>query len=127
VEVEPSFLISIVDDDRSVVEAIGSLLRANGFAVSTFLSAAEFLASPALVRTGCLILDVCMPGLGGLELFRQLKREKRAIPTLFITGHGTAEDRDAAMAEGPLGYLTKPFTEEALLQAIARARAEFRA
>ena len=111
-------MISIVDDDQSIGEATGSLLRANGFSVATFLSTAQFLASPERNQTIVLILDVCMPGMGGLELYRQLKREQRAIPTLFITGHGTEEDRAAALAEGALGYLTKPFTEEALLAVI---------
>jgi FixJ family two-component response regulator len=111
-------VISIVDDDSSVGEATGSLLRANGFAVATFLSAAQFLASREQYHTALLILDVCMPGMGGLELFRRLKREDRAIPTLFITGHGTQQDRAEALAEGAIGYLSKPFTEDALLAVI---------
>jgi FixJ family two-component response regulator len=111
-------VISIVDDDVSVAEATGSLLRANGFTVATFVSAAQFLASSERNQTVLLILDVCMPGMGGLELYRQLKRDQRAIPTLFITGHGTEEDRAAALAEGALGYLSKPFTEAALLAVI---------
>jgi len=114
-------VISIVDDDSSVGEATGSLLRANGFTVATFLSAAQFLVSPERTRTVLLILDVCMPGMCGLELFRQLKREQRAIPTVFTTGHGTEQDRAEAIAEGAIGYLTKPFTEEALLAIIHRA------
>jgi FixJ family two-component response regulator len=114
-------VISIVDDDSSVGEATGSLLRANGFTVATFLSADLFLASPVRIRTVLLILDVCMPGMGGRELFRRLKREMRPIPTLFISGHGTEQDRAEALAEGALGYLTKPFTEEALVAIIRRA------
>ena len=113
-------VISIVDDDSSVGEATGSLLRANGFAVATFLSAAQFLSSAERNRTVLLILDVCMPGTGGLELYRKLKQEQRPIPTVFITGHGTEHDRAAALAEGALGYLKKPFTEEALLELISR-------
>jgi FixJ family two-component response regulator len=113
-------LVSIVDDDVPLGEATGSLLRANGFTVATFPSAAQFLASPERNQTVLLILDVCMPGMGGLELFRQLKQEQRPIPTLFITGHGTEQDRAEALAEGALGYLNKPFSEEALLAIIGR-------
>ena len=113
-------VISIVDDDSSVGEATGSLLRANGFTVATFLSADQFLASPARHRTALLILDVCMPGMGGRELYRKLKLEKQPIPTLFITGHGTEQDRAEALSAGALGYLTKPFTEEALMTIVRR-------
>ena len=113
-------VISIVDDDSSVGEATGNLLRANGFTVATFLSADQFLASPVRDQTILLILDVCMPGMGGTELYRQLNLEKRPIPTLFITGHGTEQDRAEALAAGALGYLTKPFTEEALMTIIRR-------
>jgi len=113
-------VISVVDDDSSVGEATGSLLRANGFTVATFTSAAQFLASPERDQTVLLILDVCMPGMDGLALYRQLKQERRPIPTLFITGHGTEQDRAAALAEGAVGYLNKPFTEEALLAIISR-------
>lgn len=110
-----SVLISIVDDDPSVSEATARLLRANGFTATIFLSAADFLQSPDLVRTALLILDVCMPGLSGVKLSRHLVAEQRRIPTLFITAHGSAEDRAAALAEGAIGYLNKPFTEDALL------------
>jgi FixJ family two-component response regulator len=119
--VKPSIaVISIVDDDSAVGEATGSLLRANGFTVATFLSAEQFLASPLRDQTVLLILDVCMPGIGGPELYRQLKQEERPIPTLFITGHGTELDRAEALAAGALGYLTKPFTEEALMTIVRR-------
>jgi FixJ family two-component response regulator len=113
-------VISIVDDDSSVGEATGSLLRANGFTVATFLSADQFLASPMRDQTVLLILDVCMPGMGGPELYRQLKHEERPIPTLFITGHGTEQDRAEALAAGALGYLTQPYTEEALMTIVRR-------
>ena len=113
-------VISIVDDDFSVGEATGSLLRANGFTVATFLSADLFLASPMRHRTVLLILDVCMPGMCGMELHRLLKLEKRPIPTVFITAHGTEQDRAEALAEGALGYLNKPFTEDELLDVVRR-------
>ena len=113
-------VISIVDDDFAVGEATGSLLRANGFTVATFLSADQFLASPMRDQTVLLILDVCMPGMGGPELCRKLKHEERPIPTLFITGHGTEQDCAGALAAGALGYLTKPFTEEALMTIVRR-------
>jgi len=116
----PAAVISIVDDDASVGEATGSLLRANGFTVATFLSAALFLASPERNRTTLLILDVRMPGMCGRELYRLLKLETRPIPTVFITAHGTQEDRAEALAEGALGYLNKPFTEDELLDVVRR-------
>ncbi len=113
-------LISIVDDDPSVGEATARLLRANGFTVATFLSAADFLASSELLRTALLILDVCMPGMSGMELYRKLAASPRPIPTLFITAHGSADDRAAALAAGAVDYLNKPFTEEVLLAAVRR-------
>ena len=114
-------LISVVDDDDSVRESLGGLIRSVGFAVKVFASAEEFLNSDHLRNTDCLILDVRMPGMNGLELQRQLAATDRKIPVIFITAHGDEEVRSRALNGGAVDYLLKPFSEEALLNAIDAA------
>ena len=114
-------LISVVDDDESVRESLGGLIRSVGFAVKVFASAEEFLNSDHLRNTHCLILDVRMPGMNGLELQRQLAASDRKIPVIFITAHGDEEVRSRALNGGAVDYLLKPFSEEALLNAIDAA------
>ena len=114
-------LISVVDDDDSVRESLGGLIRSVGFAVKVFASAEEFLNSDHLRNTDCLILDVRMPGMNGLELQRQLAATDRKIPVIFITAHGDDEVRSRALNGGAVDYLLKPFSEEALLNAIDAA------
>ena len=114
-------LISVVDDDDSVRESLGGLIRSVGFAVKVFASAEEFLNSDHLRNTDCLILDVRMPGMNGLELQRQLAASDRKIPVIFITAHGDEEVRSRALNGGAVDYLLKPFSEEALLNAIDAA------
>jgi FixJ family two-component response regulator len=114
-------LVSIVDDDESVRESTEALLRSNGFAVETFASASEFLSSPALEKTACLILDVRMPRMTGLELQRRLAVAHRAISVIFITSYDSAETREEALRAGAVDFLKKPFSEEALLRATRRA------
>ena len=114
-------LISVVDDDDSVRESLGGLIRSVGFAVKVFASAEEFLNSDHLRNTHCLILDVRMPGMNGLELQRQLAASDRKIPVIFITAHGDDEVRSRALNGGAVDYLLKPFSEEALLNAIDAA------
>ena len=114
-------LISVVDDDDSVRESLGGLIRSVGFAVKVFASAEEFLNSDHLRNTHCLILDVRMPGMNGLELQRQLAASDRKIPIIFITAHGDEEVRSRALNGGAVDYLLKPFSEEALLNAIDAA------
>ncbi|PYJ14463.1 MAG: two-component system response regulator [Verrucomicrobia bacterium] len=114
-------LISVVDDDDSVRESLGGLIRSVGFAVKVFASAEEFLNSDHLRNTHCLILDVRMPGMNGLELQRQLAASDRKIPVIFITAHGDEEVRSRALNGGAVDYLLKPFSEEALLNAIDAA------
>lgn len=114
-------LISIVDDDESIREAIQSLLRSVGFRVKTFASAEQFLQSDQIETTACLILDVRMPGMSGLELQRRLMATQCHIPIVFVTAHGDEEARSRAMQEGAVEFLLKPFSEEALLNAIQAA------
>ena len=114
-------LISIVDDDESIREAIQSLLRSVGFRAKTFASAEQFLQSGQIENTACLILDVRMPGMSGLELQRRLIATQCRIPIVFVTAHGDEEARSRALQEGAVEFLLKPFSEEALLTAIQAA------
>ena len=114
-------LISVVDDDASVRESLQGLIRSFGFAVEAFASAEEFLNSYSLPDTRCVILDVRMPGMNGLELQRRLAAEFREIPVILITAHGAGETRSQAIKAGAVDYLLKPFSEEALLRAIHAA------
>jgi len=114
-------LISVVDDDDSVRESLRGLIRSVGFAVEVFASAEEFLSSDDLRNTDCLILDVRMPGMNGLDLQRQLGATDSQIPVVFITAHGDEEARSRALKDGAVDYLLKPFSEEALLNAIDAA------
>jgi FixJ family two-component response regulator len=114
-------LISVVDDDEAFRQATANLLKASGFAAERFSSAEEFLASPRVNETGCLILDLQMQGMSGLELQCHLARENRQIPIIFITARGCAEAREEAMRAGAVDFLPKPFSEEALLRAIHKA------
>jgi len=106
-----------VDDDRSIVESIVSLLESVGYAAVGFVSAQEFLNSAQLRRTACLILDVRMPEMGGLELQRRLATENLHIPIILITAHG-----DQEVCEGT-ALLRKPFSQESLLGALHSALA----
>ena len=114
-------LISIIDDDESVREALWGLVRSVGFAVSTFASAEEFVNSDQLGSADCLILDVCMPGMGGIELHRQLVASRYEVPVIFITAHEDEGTRAKALKGGAEAVLIKPFSEEALLDAIHEA------
>ncbi|TMA55582.1 MAG: response regulator transcription factor [Deltaproteobacteria bacterium] len=114
-------LISIVDDDESMREAIQSLLRSVGFRAKTFASGEQFLQSDQIENTACLILDVRMPGMSGLDLQRRLMATQCRIPIVFVTAHGEEEARSRALQEGAVDFLLKPFSEEALLNAIQAA------
>jgi FixJ family two-component response regulator len=113
--------ISVVDDDDSIRESLRGLIRSIGFSANIFSSAEEFLKSDHLRNTDCLILDVRMPGMNGLELQRQLMVNRREIPVIFITAHGDEEARARALEEGAIAYLFKPFSEDALLNAVHAA------
>ena len=114
-------LVSIVDDDESLRESLPDLLKELGFAVQTFSSGEEFLASDYVVQTKCLILDIAMPGMSGPDLQRQLKHRGAEIPIVFITGHGDESVRPHLIQQGAVDCLFKPFTEAALLGAINAA------
>jgi FixJ family two-component response regulator len=116
-------VICIVDDDASVREALEGLLRSAGFRVEVFRSAAEFLRSARVSDAACLILDVRMPGMGGLELQEELVGSNRTVPIIFITAHGDADARGHALERGAIGFLQKPFNDDALLDAIGAALA----
>jgi FixJ family two-component response regulator len=117
----PDDLVSIVDDDQAICQATSSLLRANGLRTESFSSAEEFLNSSHANDTGCIILDLRMPGTSGLELQRRLAEADRPIPVIFITAYGTPETREEALQAGAVDFLAKPFSEEALLNATRRA------
>ena len=117
-------LISVVDDDRSVVEAIVSLLESVGYAAAGFVSAQEVLNSPLLRRTACFILDVRMPGIGGLELQRCLAAENVHTPIIFITAQGEQEVSAECLRGRAVAVLRKPFAQESLLVALRSALAE---
>ena len=113
--------ISVVDDDDSVRESLRGLLRSVRFGVEVFASAVEFLTSDRVSATDCLILDVRMPGMSGLEVQRQLLASEREIPIVFISAHGDEGLRSRALKGGAVDYLLKPFSEEALLNAVQKA------
>ncbi len=114
-------LISVVDDNDSVRESLRGLLRSVKFGVEAFASAEEFLSSGRVPEPDCLILDVRMPGMGGLELQRRLVSSHPQMPVIFISAHGDEELRSRALRGGAVDYLLKPFSEEALLNAVQTA------
>ena len=116
--------VYIVDDDASVREAVSSLLRSEGLTVETFGSAREFLASPRRDAPGCLVLDVELPGLSGLDLQRELVKENARVPIIFLTGHGDIPMSVRAIQAGALDFLTKPVDADLLLEAIERGIAQ---
>jgi FixJ family two-component response regulator len=116
-------MISIVDDDPAVRRAFRILMDTAGLPSETFASAEEFLASPSLPGTTCLILDVRMPGINGLELQRRLREANREIPIIFISAETDEKVRALALEGGAVEFFAKPFSTEALLDAIEAARA----
>jgi len=114
-------LISIVDDDDSLRNSLNNLIRSVGFGAQGFSSAEAFLNSQQLHDTACLILDVRMRGMSGLDLQRQMVAANSRIPIVFITSHGDDNARTRALEAGAVDFLYKPFREEALLSAIDRA------
>lgn len=113
--------ISIVDDDESIRESVSSLVRSAGFGTRVFASAEEFLNSAHLRDTACLILDLRMPGMSGLELQRRLSDADYRIPIIFITAQRDEGDRMQALKAGAVDFLYKPFSEKALLKAVDTA------
>jgi FixJ family two-component response regulator len=114
-------IVFVIDDDLSIREAIKSLIRSVGLRVATFGSAQEFMTSSRPDAPACLVLDVRMPGLSGLDLQRELADAGIRIPIIFITGHGDIPMSVRAMKAGAVEFLTKPFREQDLLEAIRQA------
>lgn len=114
-------MVFVIDDDESIRESLKSLMRSVGLGVETFASASEFLQSTRPDVPACLILDVRMPGLSGLDLQRDLAEANIHIPIIFITGHGDIPMSVRAMKAGAVEFLTKPFRDQDLLDAIQQA------
>jgi FixJ family two-component response regulator len=114
-------LVAVVDDDESVRESLPDLLREFGFAAHAFSSAEEFLASDSVALTRCLLLDIAMPGMTGLDLQRELKTRAHTIPIIFITAHRDEAVRARAFEQGAAEFLLKPFSDTALLAALSTA------
>src|SRR5215813_15196727 len=111
-------LIAVVDDDSSLRESTQLLLRSAGYRAEVFASAQEFLDSPQIEETACLILDVRMPGMDGLELQRSLNEAQKQIPIIFITAHATENEEKCARQAGAVDFLRKPMYDVKLLSAI---------
>jgi FixJ family two-component response regulator len=118
--VESKSLVFLVDDDLSVRKSLSRLLTVAGFAVRTFASAQEYLEETS-DQPSCLVLDVRLPGLDGLELQKMLVEKKSSTPVVFITGHGDIPMSVRAMKAGAVDFLAKPFSDEDLLNAVAQA------
>jgi FixJ family two-component response regulator len=115
-------LVSVVDDDESVRESLPDFLRSFGHEVRPYASAEEFLdCAEGLAKTGCLILDVAMPGMSGPELQLELAKQGRNIPIVFITANANATLSRQVLARGAVACLSKPFSECALMDAVAAA------
>ena len=110
--------MSVVDDDESVRESLPDLLGEFGFDASVFSSAEDFLSSDRLRQTKCLILDIAMPGMSGLELQQELRRRRESIPIIFVTGQKDDRNREQAFRQGAVQVLYKPFSDTALLDAL---------
>ncbi len=118
---KPDATVFVVDDDESVREALGSLVRSAGLGVATYATAQDFLAGPRAEGPSCLVLDVQLPGLSGLDLQRRMADVNLEIPIIFITGHGDVPTSVRAMKAGAVEFLTKPFGDDDLLTAIQEA------
>jgi FixJ family two-component response regulator len=117
----PTPIVFVVDDDISVRESLELLICSAGWQPETFASAQEFLARPRVPVPSCLVLDISLPGLNGLELQKRVAVERTDVPIIFITGHGDVPKTVQAMKAGAVEFLTKPFSDEALLSGIRQA------
>jgi FixJ family two-component response regulator len=118
---QKAFLVSIVEDDRFFRESMRMLMESLGHSVEAFSSAADFLASPRLGETACLIADVQMPAMTGIELYRHLIETGHAIPTILVTAYPDDEACARVLKEGVIGYLRKPVDDELLKQYLSAA------
>lgn len=114
-------LVSVVDDDESVRESLPDLLRELGFAVEAFSSAEEFLASPAVNKSRCVILDIAMPGMTGPDLQNELARRGNGVPIVFITAYADEARREELIERGAVDCLFKPFADTILIEAVESA------
>ena len=115
-------LIAVVDDDISIRKSLDRLIRSAGLEVSVFASAEEFLNAVHPGNADCLILDVRLPGMSGIELLHYLRTHRSGIPVIFITAHGSDDGaRSAASSDWTVGYLIKPFSGDELLDAVSSA------
>jgi len=114
-------VVFVVDDDVSVRESLEALIRCAGWQAETFASAQAFLSRPPVETPSCLVLDIELPGLNGLELQERIAADRSELPIIFITGHGDIPRTVRAMKAGAVEFLTKPFADDVLLQAIQRA------
>jgi FixJ family two-component response regulator len=117
-------IIAIVDDDEPLREALGSVMKAAGFSPRTFASAEEFLACDDCDETACVILDVRLPGMSGIELQKELSKKNSQLPIVFVTAHGDSSLRDSLIRAGAAAFFYKPVRSDALLKEIRRALAE---
>jgi FixJ family two-component response regulator len=118
---EQTKLVAIVDDDESIRSALQGLMKVVGFPARSFASAEEFLESRVHEQTACLIADIRMPGMSGLELLARLNAEDFRIPTIFITAHGDGKMRLQALRAGAVEFLAKPFDDQTLLDSVQAA------
>jgi FixJ family two-component response regulator len=119
--VEKSKMVAIVDDDDLMRGALQGLLKAVGLPAQAFASAEEFLKSGQQRHAGCLIADIRMPGMSGLQMQAQLNAEHCRIPIIFITAHGDEKMRMQALRAGAVEFMAKPFNDEALLESVRAA------
>jgi FixJ family two-component response regulator len=117
----PTPIVFVVDDDVSVRESLELLIRCEGWQPEIFASAQEFLSRPRVLVPSCLILDVSLPGLNGLDLQKRIASDRIDMPIIFITGHGDIPMSVQAMKAGAIEFLTKPFGDDVLLSAIRSA------
>lgn len=113
--------VAIVDDDKWVLKSLERLLKSGGFRVKTFISAEDFLQSEKDSRTVCLILDIGLPGMSGLDLQRHLAAENSQVPIIFVSAHDETDMRTQAMSRGAVAFLSKPVNDQALLEAVDSA------
>jgi FixJ family two-component response regulator len=116
-----SKIVSVIDDDESCRTALKEMLRSAGLSALVFASAEDFLKSGQQRQTGCLITDIRMPGMSGLELQAKLNADRCRIPTIFITAHGDEKMRMQALRAGAVEFLAKPFDDETLLERVRTA------
>ena len=116
----PSRVVATVDDDRRVRESVQSILESAGYDAITFESGETFLESGSLSRVACVVADVRLPGIDGLELQRRVRRERPSVPIIFITAHDDDDIRRRALRDGAVAFMVKPFDGGELLEHVAR-------